>query len=279
VGVAAVSVQGVEVIEAPPRVTPGVKPLTVVEKNVACTVEEMSARVLKTREEHGDLLQRFHEVWYNAPHTWHYTHFLGVGLMKCPTDIWMYQELIAAHRPVVIIETGTYQGASALWFAFIQQMLGMKSHVITVDFEDHRRCAHPGITFLGGDSTDPVLVAAIAAELPDDGPRLISLDADHSAEHVRKELELYAPLCRVDDWLIVEDTNVAWGDEPEHGFKGDRGARGGIEDYFRAHPGEFVQDVLCERWLISMHPGGWLRRVAECSHENRTMSSVRENER
>ena len=41
---------------------------------------------------------------------------------------------------------------------------------------------------------------------------------------------------------------------------------GGIEDYLAKHPGEFVQDVLCERWLLTMHPGGWLKRVAECPH-------------
>ncbi len=90
---------------------------------------------------------------------------------------------------------------------------------------------------------------------------MISLDADHSADHVRRELELYAPLCRVGEYLVVEDTNISWS-----GPDGDRGAAGGVQDYMDAHPGEFVQDILCERWLTTMHPGGWLRRVAACGH-------------
>lgn len=247
-----------------PAVIPGVKPLTVIEDNIACTLEEMEQRVLKTREDHGPLLQQYHETWYQAPHTWHYLHFLGVGMMKCPNDLWMYQELISEHRPQTIIETGTYLGASALWFALLMDMLQIEGgRVFSIDFEDRRRCGHPRITFLAGDSTNPDIRDAIVEQMDHTtGPLLISLDADHSAAHVRKELELYAPLASVGDWIVVEDTNIGW-----VGDHGDRGAQGGVADYLTAHPGEFRQDILCERWLLTMNPGGWLQRMNWCEHE------------
>ena len=245
---------------SPPAVIAGVHPLTIVEKDTNVTLAEMAQRVIATRDRYGDLLQAYHNVWYNAPHTWHFLHFLGVGMMKCPNDLWMYQELISAHRPQTIIETGTYQGGSALWFAFLMDMLNIDGgRVFTIDFEDHRRCHHARITFLGGDSTDPLIRDAIADELGD-GPRLISLDADHAADHVFKEMCLYAPLAQVGDWLVVEDTNIGW-----DGPHGDTGARGGLQRYADLHPGEFFQDPLCERWLLTMHPGGWLRRVKACT--------------
>lgn len=277
----------------------GVKPATVVH-NGAITVEELAAQIQQTREMHGEMLQKYHEVWYNASFTWPYTHFLGVGLMKCPNDLWMYQQIMSRLRPVNIIETGTYHGGSALWFAFLQDMLGIKNGcVLTVDYEAYDLdpvVRHPRITYLHGNSVDAALVTAIKGEMQD-GPTLVCLDSDHSAEHVRRELKLYAPLCKVGDWLVVEDTNIGWGDGTKHLIevgerwarcscgakwpattetslnqfkcpqdKSDRGARGGLQDYMDAHPNEWRQDVLSERYLLTMNPGGWLQRMAECTH-------------
>jgi cephalosporin hydroxylase len=115
------------------------------------------------------------------------------------------------------------------------------------------------VTFLVGSSVDPHLATSMLAQVQ--RPLLVVLDSDHSEAHVRRELELYAPALAVGDRMVVEDTNVAW----TH----DRGARGALEDYLEAHPGEFRQDILCERFLLSMHPGGWLERVAECPHKPR----------
>jgi len=243
---------------------PGVQPLTIVDEDASISIAELEQRILRTREEHGKLLQQYHEVWYNAPHTWHYTHFLGIGMMKCPNDLWIYQALINDHKPKTIIETGTYAGASALWFAFLMDSLQIEDgKIFTIDFEDRVKCNHPRIVFLAGDSTDPRLADAIREEIQ--YPLLVSLDADHSAAHVLKELELYAPMCRVGDRLVVEDTNIAWVPD-EEGRYGDRGARGGVEDYLNLHPNEWRQDPVCERYLLTMNPGGWLERIGEYKH-------------
>jgi len=285
---------------------PGISPMTVVEDGAKTTVEELVRRVLKTRADHADLIQQYHEVFYNAPHTWQYTHFLGVGTMKTPNDLWMYQAILTNLRPTSVIETGTYAGGSALWYAYLMDMLGIKQgKVFTVDFEDHRKALHvqhPRITFLAGDSVNPNLVAAIKDDMPA-GPVLVSLDSDHAEAHVRQELELYAPLVPVGSWLVCEDTNIGWADAAHEitfdgrnaacscgavfllsdelhnkvpsgrirdgmqtfrcpNDKSDRGARGGLQDYLEAHPGEWRQDIMAERYLLTMHPGGWLQRMA-----------------
>lgn len=237
----------------------GSPPATIVGQPGPMTLEDLEQRIRETRAAHDETLQKFHQVWYDCGHTWVVTHFLGVGVMKSTTDLWTYHDLMTVHRPKTVIETGTYKGGSALWFAFLMEALQVDGHVWTIDREDYRVCGHPRITFIGGDSRDPALVAALAAEIQ--YPLLISLDSDHSAQHVYDELVLYAPLCQVGDWLVVEDTNIAW-----VGEGGDEGARGGIIRYLTEHPGEWRQDVASEKYLLSMHPGGWLQRMAPCSH-------------
>jgi cephalosporin hydroxylase len=244
---------GSSAANAPPADIATPKQLTVVEQGKT-TLEELAQSVLDTRAKYGEVLQAYHEVWYNAPHTWSYTQFLNIGVMKSPNDMWIYQDIMVNHKPQTVIETGTYQGGSALWLASLADLMGIDTKIFTIDIKDFRRCTHPRITFIRGDSTDPGLAADLAKQV--EGSLLVILDADHSAEHVRKELELYAPLCKVGDWLVVEDTNIAW-----PGEQGDRGAAGGLADYLAQHPGEWQQDILSERFLLTMNPGGWMRRV------------------
>jgi cephalosporin hydroxylase len=278
----------------------GVKPATIVQLGET-SVEQLEGELKKVREAHAQLLAEYHKVWYESCFTWPYTHFLGVGMMKCPNDLWMYQAIMTRLLPKTIIETGTYLGGSALWFAYLMDMLRIEGgRIYTIDFEAYDlepRVRHPRITYLHGNSVDPDLVAGLRGEIAD-GPLLVCLDSDHSAKHVREELELYAPLCKVGDWLVVEDTNIGWSDGKDHKVtfngdlgkcqcgmqfmlfenardiktvkcphdKNDLGARGGLIDYMEQHPNEWRQDMLSERYLLTMNPGGWLERVGECTH-------------
>ena len=39
---------------------------------------------------------------------------MGVPCLKCPLDLWVYQEILAQVRPALVLETGTHRGGSAL---------------------------------------------------------------------------------------------------------------------------------------------------------------------
>ncbi len=227
--------------------------LTFVEQGVTTTAAIEDA-LLKTREQHGETLQKYHEIWYQAgSHTWSYTQFLGVGIMKPPSDLWAYQDIMYQLRPRTVIETGTYAGGSALWLACLSDMLDLDCNIYTIDIENYRKCEHPKISFIIHDSTDPGLAADLAKVV--EYPLLVILDSDHSAEHVYKEMCLYAPLVDVGGRLVCEDTCISW---PEK----DRGAAGGLTDYLTEHPHEWRQDLMPERWLMTFSPGGWLERIA-----------------
>ena len=61
----------------------------------------------------------FHQLYYNDPSTWPNTRWLGTPILKCPLDMWIYQEILWETRPDLIIETGTCNGGSALFLATV----------------------------------------------------------------------------------------------------------------------------------------------------------------
>jgi cephalosporin hydroxylase len=75
---------------------------------------------------------------------------------------------------------------------------------------------------------------------------LVILDSLHTTEHVRKELELYAPLVPVGSYIIVQDTPVGPGEA--------------IRDFFSTRD-DFVVDRDRERLLLTVNKGGYLKRV------------------
>jgi len=185
------------------------------------------------------------------------TRWMGTTVNKCPTDLWIYQEVMSSVRPEVIVETGTAQGGSALYLANLCDLLG-QGRVISVDIaENGERPQHPRITYLSGSSTDPDMVAHVRQLIGDDAPVLVILDSDHSEPHVRAELAEYADMVTPNSFLIVEDTNVNGHPVlPEHG----PGPMEAVLD-FLSNDDRFVVDYDRERHMMTYNPNGFLRRI------------------
>lgn len=224
----------------------------------ACTPVEVRNTVLLALQDPA--VEAFHKLWYSTPTTWGMTRYRGVPTMKSPFDMQMYHEIIMATRPGLIIETGTAYGGSALHFADCQQMAGVTAGaVLSIDVEARQECSHPGVVFHAGSSTSVHAQTAARAAAADCKTVLVSLDSDHTRAHVAAELNIYAELVTPGSFLVVEDTNIG-GHPVESG--GDDGGPLAAVDAFLSEHAEFVREPLCERYLLTMHPGGWLRRVA-----------------
>lgn len=181
---------------------------------------------------------------------------MGIPVLKCPLDLWIYQEIIFRVKPDLIIETGTYKGGTAHFFASMCELIGT-GEVVTVDIEAYpNRPIHPRITYLHGSSTDPKIIQQVKQKAASVPSVLVVLDSDHSMAHVRKEMELYAPMVSKGSYLIVEDTNINGNPVlPESG----PGPNEAIADYLRSHP-EFTIDRSMEKLLMTFNPGGYLRK-------------------
>jgi cephalosporin hydroxylase len=207
-----------------------------------------------------ELLRRFHDLYYRRWQGGGDTlnlSWLGYPVVKSPQDLWIYQELLVRTRPDLIVETGTYRGGSALFLATVLEQIGA-GRVVTIDIDPRKGCPeHPRITYITGSSTDPAVVAEVRRMAQ--GHVMVILDSNHHVDHVYAELVAYSPLVQVGDYMIVEDTNVNG-----HPTYADFGP-GPMEavDRFLAESHDFVVDERCERFMMTLHPRGYLKRRSQ----------------
>jgi cephalosporin hydroxylase len=186
-----------------------------------------------------------------------HTSWVGVPIWQNVMDLWTIQETIAEIRPALLIETGTNRGGSALFYAHLMDILGA-GKVLTIDIERLHELDHPRIEFLCGSSTDDATMERVRAVAEAaDGPVMVILDGDHSRHHVARELELYAPLVTPGSVLLSQDGVI---DQLLMFADSRPGPLDANREFLRAHP-EFEHDsARNERFLITHHPVGWLRR-------------------
>jgi cephalosporin hydroxylase len=217
----------------------------------------VSAKVRSAENKY--VIERFNYICYHGtggPLPFTTTSWLGVDALKCPTDMWIYQEILQRTQPDIIVECGVRFGGSTLYLAHLCDLMG-KGRVIgcdiTLSLVHEKVRAHARITLVEGSSTDPSTVANIARQC--EGKRtMVILDSDHSEKHVSNELRAYAPLVSKGCYLIVEDTNVNGHPAyPAHG----PGPYEAVQK-FLATTNEFRVDKNCERLLVTFNPSGYL---------------------
>lgn len=128
----------------------------------------------------------------------------GVKLWKLADDLERYEAALRIARPEVVVEVGSKWGGTALWFAEEGDC-----EVIAVDIDntyraDLMQAQPPRIAWVTGNSIDPAVVSQVR-ELVAGRTCLVSLDGEHAAPHVKREIELYGPLVTPGSYLVVED--------------------------------------------------------------------------
>jgi cephalosporin hydroxylase len=204
-----------------------------------------------------DVVDAFHRRYYDSEVWKDDTAWLGVPTQKCPLDLWIYQQMLFELRPDLIIETGTYNGGSAMYLASMCDLLD-NGRVMSIDIAPQQPLpSHPRVEFITSSSTAADVVARVqseAAAVP--GPVFVILDSDHSYGHVRDELAAYHSMVTPGSYLIVEDTNVnGYPVLPDFG----PGPMEAVEEFLPTHP-EFEIDRRCERFMMTFNPSGFLRR-------------------
>ncbi len=201
---------------------------------------------------------------FHALPVWEYLWFQNVRIIKNPLDLWVMQQIIYEERPDFIIETGTMEGGSALYWAHTLSGMGLDgSRVITVDLHNFTQGASSHflwkkhVLFFQGSSTDPAIVSAIA-RMTANKRVIVTLDSDHSRQHVLNELRAYSPMINRGSYLVVEDTHMDG--VPTMPTTGP-GPHAAVEQFLKEGGSQnFERDLNRESMIMTFNPGGWLRR-------------------
>lgn len=183
-------------------------------------------------------------------------HWLGYPMLKSPLDLFKYHNIIYDVKPDVIVECGTWRGGSALFYASILDQLN-HGIVITIDvFTWSLHPRHDRIFYINKSSVDEETAGMVNIYTSQSPRVLVSLDSDHSKEHVLKEMDIYGPMVTPGSYMVVEDTNIHG-----HPIRMDlpEGPWEAVHEWLPNHP-EFVIDHNVQP-AYTNNPDGWLRKV------------------
>ena len=185
-------------------------------------------------------------------------HWLGYVIQKSSFDLMAFHNLLYDIKPDILVETGTWHGGSALFYATIMDAIN-HGQIITIDNWAWRcRPQHQRIGYVAGSSVDKKIIDTVKSYTCQVPRVIVFLDSDHNGDHVYKELDAYAPMVTVGSYCIVEDTNING-----HPIRPNWGPHGGpweaVHDWLPKHP-EFRIDHNPQP-IYTNNPDGWLLRV------------------
>ena len=205
----------------------------------------------------------------------HQTSWFGEPVLQLAQDMFALQEIVFKTRPKFIIELGVAWGGSLLFYSTLMEGLG-GGHVVGVDtyIPEHVKQKLDSfgkisdrIALIKGSSTDETTFSLVKSLVGDTREVLVILDSFHTHDHVLKELRLYSQLIGVGHYLVCCDTHVEHIPEivenrPRPWGLGNNPKT--ARDAFLKENGRFeVDQVLENKLLMTLHPGGYLRCCKE----------------
>ena len=213
--------------------------------------------------------------------------WMGRPIIQYPQDMAAMQELIWQVKPDLIIETGIAHGGSLIMNASLLAMLDYCDAIeasksidpnkpkrrvlgIDIDIREHNRKAieaHPmsnRIDIIEGSSIAGDVINQVRGYAKNYNRILVSLDSNHTYEHVLEELKAYAPLVSSGSYCIVFDTVIE--NMPKENA-GDRPWGPGdnpkiaVLEYLKSHPEFKIDKSIQNKLLITVAPDGYLKRT------------------
>jgi cephalosporin hydroxylase len=202
-------------------------------------------------------------------------------IIQYPQDIVAFQELVSQVKPDLILETGIAHGGSLVLSASLLCLLDVMEGLdprqsprkvvgVDIDIRPHNREAldeHPlrfKMELIEGSSIDPAIIQQARSHADGVERVLVSLDSNHTHEHVLAELNAYADLVSVGSYCIVFDTvveDLPVGSFPDRPWDVGNNPKTAVHEWLKSHPEFEIDKDIDNKLLISVAPDGYLKRV------------------
>jgi len=203
-------------------------------------------------------------------YSYHFS-WLGRPIIQFPQDIIAIQEIIWKVKPDLIIETGIAHGGSLILSASVLELIAHgKVLGIDIDIRKHNRIAiqkhflHNRIKLIEGSSIDENILKKVKKFTKNKKKIIVILDSNHTHEHVLKELQLYSPLVKKGNYLIVLDTGIE--DLPKNFFKNrswDKGnnPKTAVREFLKKNNRFKIDNEFNDKLVITSAPEGFLKCI------------------
>ena len=198
--------------------------------------------------------------------------WMGRPIIQHPQDMIAMQELFWKVQPDLLIETGIAHGGSVIYYASLMELLGGDGHVlgIDIDIRQHNRNEiekHPmfkRITMFEGSSLDSEMVSKVAEFSKKYKRIMLTLDSNHTHDHVLNELRFYTPLVTPGSYCVVFDTVVE--DMPKGSYSDrpwDKGnnPKTAVWEFLKTNSDFEIDREIENKLLITVAPEGYLKRI------------------
>lgn len=250
--------------------------------------DEVRANISGLAQDAGMLSLTHEWIRHSNRHGYTYNYaWMGRPIIQYPQDMVAMQELIWQVKPDLIIETGIAHGGSLIFSASMLALLDMAEAIesgktldprqskravlgVDIDIRSHNRAAierHPmasRIRMIQGSSIAADTIAQVQDVASKYSRILVSLDSNHTHEHVLGELEAYAPLTSVGSYCVVFDTLIE--DMPKELFPdrpwgpGDN-PKTAVWEWIKTHPEFEIDRNIQHKLQITVAPDGFLKRL------------------
>jgi cephalosporin hydroxylase len=185
--------------------------------------------------------------------------YRGINTVKCPFDYVLYQMIIMEVKPDLIIEIGSFQGGSALYYSDLLQLLNNGGQVHTIDIQDYINSDlvknNPNIKIFGGGYQNYDLNNANGFN-----KILVIDDGSHHYQDVVNAFDKFSNLVSKDSYYIIEDGVVTY-----LGIDGNFG--GGplkaIDEIISQSKDYVIDRKYCDFFgtNATFNPNGYLKRI------------------